>query len=324
MEVPAVIPYTIVKSMQAISNVYEMRLLTMILAKAQAGTRTYDARLKDFNIEKYPYNVQLSFPARYLLKSGDRNYDNITLAFGLAQKTIPWHHGDTVRHINVIANPTYEIRQGVKYVSCTIDNTLWLEMTDFASGHRYLDLAVMMRLKSHYSVIMYCLISNQGSTIEYRIETLRRLLGVDDKPAYQDFHAFDKRILSKAKAELDQASPISFHYGGDRHGRGGRYDLIKIQPYVNDSYTHPVLDDQGRVQELLSKRIQLDDRVTDYLRCQYNAQDKGMQAVAAYLPRLGTWQQQIDYLATVRQKALKAGAVSLMAYLHACLKAVSL
>ena len=51
MEVPAVIPYTLVKSMQAITNVYEMRLLTMILAKAQAGTRTYDARLKDFNIE---------------------------------------------------------------------------------------------------------------------------------------------------------------------------------------------------------------------------------------------------------------------------------
>lgn len=321
MEVPAVIPYAIVKSMQAISNVYEMRLLTVILAKAQSGLQTHDTRLQTINVEHFPYNVQVTFPARYILNPGDRNYTNITKAFTLAAKTFAWETRDEVRRVNVIANPTFTTMHGEKMLTVTVDNRLWLEVVDFSKGHRYIDLAVMMRFKSHYSVIMYCLVANQQQSIEYRIETLRRLLGVDGVASYDDFNAFSRRILIKAKEELDKYSPTTFHYSGDRHGRGGRYDLIRIQPVANPNYTLPVYDDAGRVKELEKKKIRLDDRVTDYLATAYEMTDDEIRQVVNYMPKLGSWDAQISILAQIKATAARTGVRNLKGYLHATLKA---
>lgn len=74
-----------------------------------------------------------------------------------------------------------------------------------------------MAMPSANSMRMYCLISGQSKPIEYKIDTLKQMFGVADK--YKNNSDFIKRVIGKAKEELDKISPWTFNYAAKRDGR---------------------------------------------------------------------------------------------------------
>lgn len=309
----SIIPYAIIGSLAKIDNVYELRLFGWILAKAQSVLKLYNKNLSDINLQYALDMAELTMPARYLLQDGDRNYHNIKKAYSLANKTIDYERNGVNYHLNIIAFPMVYKDGGTVMFKCVIHNELWHGLLNFTKGYRLINLQTYMALKSNYSVIMYMLISQQTKQTNYTIAALRKLTGADAFKAYDRTSNFLKKVIDRAKEELDQHSPYTFGYGLYRAGRGGGYKEIIITPMVNENYAKP--ENKKMEKEIARQRVRLDERVQRCLQDTFGMEPGGMEAIEGLLTQIGDWQRQLDYLADVRQYAFKASIKNPAGYL---------
>lgn len=315
----AIIPYIIVDSLRKIDNIHEMRLFGYVIAKAQALLKNYNKYLDAINIEHALRITRFTMPARYLLAPGDNNYRNVTKAFTLQTKTVTYKTDNAEMQLNIIAFPEHEYRQGQHYVTFVIHQQLWWALRDFTKGHRLINLPIMLRLKSTYSVIMYILCSNQKEPVNYQTRTLKRILGVEEKKAYERNSNFLAKVIEPARRELNEKSPYSFDYSLRRSGRGGPYTNIIIQPKTNTPA--PLSDEEeARATDLERQRINLQPEVVFMLEDFFGMNTKTIERLEAQLGAIGDHVAQLRWLSEVKEAALRHRVANRAGYLTEALR----
>lgn len=309
----AVIPYPIIYTFAKLSNIHEARLFGWLLAKAQSVLKLYNKDLREINVEHALDMVRLTIPTRYLLGDGDNNYRNAKKAFTLADKKIDYERDGNIYHLSIIAFPTILKRQGNSVLQCVVHNQIWHALLDFTKGHRLIDLRAFFELKSPYSIVMYILVSQQTQPMSYGTDTLRRLLGVEDKKSYDRTSNLFARVIDPAREELDKVAAYSFDYTAERKGLGGRYESVVIIPRASKRATALPFDSKS--EEIQKQRLRLDDRVSEYLATAYGMTAKEQEVAEPLLMRLGDYGEQIRRLADIKTAMLKTRVRNRKGYL---------
>ncbi len=119
--------------------------------------------------------------------------------------------------INWIASA--EIEMGTGIIEFEFSEKLKPYLLQLKSHFTKYNLDNILQLKSGFSIRMYELLKShqfQGK-VEYDLEELKTLLGVDDK--YDEYTDFKKRVLKTAQIELKNKSDIYFNYKEKRLNR---------------------------------------------------------------------------------------------------------
>lgn len=98
---------------------------------------------------------------------------------------------------------------------------IWTAILDFSAGFRRFEMAKVLQLRSAYSMRLYQLLSGQETPIEYSIDKLKNMLGLNDK--YKDKPLnFISRVILPAKAELDELAPYTFDFQPTYERKSGK------------------------------------------------------------------------------------------------------
>lgn len=87
---------------------------------------------------------------------------------------------------------------------------IWGAILDFSKGFRRFEMAKVLQLRSAYSMRLYQLMSGQERPLEYSLDNLKSIFGLENK--YPRPVDFIKRVIIPAKEELDRLAPYSFDY----------------------------------------------------------------------------------------------------------------
>lgn len=292
-------PWPVVQCLCQLDNIYEVRLFGWVLAKAQSVLKLYNKDLSDINVEHAMRVTRVTIPSRYILSYGDKNYQSVKKAFGLADKKLVWTHDNRELYLTIIALPEIIKTEGRSLVTFVIHNDLWHALLDFGRGYRLFSMTSLMSLSSPYSVIMYLLVSNQKGPMTLSLAYLKKLLGVEGKKSYERGNNFFGRIIDPARQELDQKTPYSFEYTAERTGRGGSYTSMVLTPRLSTRYKKQTQAD-GTVTLVLKLRSRLDDGVIEYLKESFELQESSLEAVEKLLPPSWTPAQILDHAARVK------------------------
>lgn len=128
---------------------------------------------------------------------------------------------------------------GKSEINVLITESMWKIFAEFSKGFRKYELECAMKLKSTYSLRLYQLISNVDIPIEYKIEELKFMFGMDVNK-YTRTYNFIQKVIEPAKAELDEKAPYTFTYklleeDNNRKGRS-KIDRILFFPKKNRKY----------------------------------------------------------------------------------------
>lgn len=111
---------------------------------------------------------------------------------------------------------------------------IWTAILDFSKGFRRFEMAKVLQLRSAYSMRLYQLMSGQERPLEYSIDNLKRIFGLEGQ--YPRPADFIKRVIIPAKEELDKLAPYSFDFepilrgGVGKPGKKGITGII-FKPY---------------------------------------------------------------------------------------------
>lgn len=315
----AQISYIVLQSLRQLDNIYEVRLLGWVIAKAQAALKRYNKDLSHINMEHALNLVRVTLPARYLLQIGDTNYKNIPKAFTLAQKTVDYWRDGHLYKLNIIAFPEYVEKGRERYITFVIHNQLWNALLDLSQGWRLVNLPAYMRLQSTYSVIMFVIISQQTAPFTYHIDTIKRLLGADRQKAYQRTSNFIAKVINSAQKELNDYAPFTFTYTLERKGRGGGYENITITPIVNKNMK-PFRNESAKEKLLDAQRIRLNDEVVTYLQNAWQLDNAAIERIENIIEQWGDYDVQIRRLAEIKETADRTRPANYAGYLMNALK----
>lgn len=308
----ALIPYTIVRSLASLDNIYETRLFGWVLAKAQSVLKLYNKDLSAINIEHALGLTRVTIPARLLLGEGDKNYTQVVKAFELADKRIDYTKDNTVYHLNIIAFPELRKDGRKSIVTFVIHQQMWHALLDFSKGYRLFSLQVFMSLSSKYAIIMYLLITQQSQPKNYGIAALRQLLGCDGQKAYDRGANFFARVLDPARTELKNKAPWYFEYSATKEGRQHKYIEVIVTPVLNKAFVLETNDVGRKATEL---RTRLDDEVTRYMIESFRIDGKAVETVEPIVMRIGTKEQQLAKLGEIRTRTLSTRVKNPAGYL---------
>ena len=301
-EKPSIIPYAIIETITNLDNIYEARLFGWVVAKAQSVLKLYNKDLSAINIEHAMNLTRVTLPARYLLQETDKNYSNVTKAFGLATKKIIYERDNRLYHLNVIAFP--ELVKDGRFVNVTfvIHNELWHALLDFTKGYRLFNLSTYIRLSSKYTIVLYLLITQQNAPQTYLIGTLRRILGCEKLKAYDRGANFFARVIEPARKELMSKAPYYFDYTASKTGRDHKYTEIVIAPKMNPNYSAP--GDAGLTKTVNQLRVRLAPEVTSYIQDFFGNDVRSIERIENILINYGNTQRQLEKLEEIKRRCL--------------------
>lgn len=319
----AIIPYSIIESLSQLENIYEARLFGWVIAKAQSVLKLYNKDLSDINVQFALDIVRVTIPVRYLLSPSDDNYNQAKRAFTLADKKIEYQKDNRYYRLSIIALPVYVKEGRSSFVTFIIHNELWHALLDFSKGYRLFALSALMSLQSTYSIILFLLISQQTKPIHLTMAYLRKLLGIDNKKAYDRSNNIFQKILDPARLELEKKAPMTFEYSARRTGSNGRYTEIFLTPRLSDkTKAEPNKIKTEIVKTVETMRVRMSDNVKWYLQANYEFDAAGLATVERLLPSKWSEQETIDFLERIRHTCLTNRIKNKRGYLVNSLKNV--
>lgn len=312
-----IIPYALIQSLNCLGNIYEARLFSWILAKAQCVLKYYNKDLGNINIQ-YALNLaRVTLPAKLLLAPGDDNYKNISKSFTLANKTIEYTSSTgNLYRLNIIAFPEYYKKDGKSYVTFVIHNQLWHAILDnFRHGYRIVNLLDILSLTSKYSVILYLLLSQQKEYV-VSVQKLRTLLGASS--SYNKWNNFQNRIINTAIRDIESHTNCRIHYTTQRaeNKKGCPVDSLNFsfEYHPNDG-----VPDSTRTQAQ-KLRCNLDEEVQQELTRIYEVPPARYDKFEPLLSALGGKSEQLTYLDKVCASMRKHRVRNKAGYLYKSLR----
>lgn len=297
----SVIPYAIINCITQLDNIYETRLFGWVLAKAQSVLKLYNKDLSEINVQHALDLTRVTLPARLLLNPDDKNYANVTKAFGLATKKITYERDNREYHLNIIAFPEV-IKDGRRSsVTFVIHSEIWHALLDFSRGHRTFSLPAYIRLTSKYSVILYLLVSQQTHPVNYSFSRLKQLLGCADYSSYNRGANFVTKVLDPAREELLAKAPYFFDYSCTKSGSSHAITEIIIIPQPNPKQA--VYDELAK-EEVMRLRLRLDDDVRRYCEENFYIKPQPLGRIEPLIVRIGEKNKQLGKLAEIKEQCI--------------------
>ena len=313
----SLVPFALIESLKCLDNIYEARLFSWIIAKAQSVLKYYNKELGSINIQFALDMARVILPAKMLLAPGDDNYKEIPKAFSLANKTVDYiSESGNVYHLNIIAFPEYiKNPNGTSYVTFVIHNQLWHAILDnFKKGYRVVNLLDIFHLTSKYSVILYYLLSQQRQ-FRVGVDVLRQLMGAPD--SYRKWNNFENRILRSSIKDIHEHTNCRVEYTKEIN------DEMRGKPVTTltfSFYTQKNDPDAERLEKCEELRSMLSDEVVSELERMFEIKPSEVGRFEAKLLQLGSSGQQLSYLDKVAETARRGGVANKAGYLYTSLK----
>ena len=200
-------------------------------------------------------------PIKHITENTDHDIELAESALDELLKTrIKYEHqtklGDTIRGSFTFAEG-YKININQKIVSVSVSEDCYLTLLNFIFGFSRYDLHIIRKFKSVYSVRLYEILYGQEKEFYLTVEEIKKMFVVDDK--YKDTSNLKKKVIEKAKKEIDKLSPRTFdvEYIYKKNGSplGGRSHLhtVKFIPKDNPNVNY-ICQEQVDKMKLASKR----------------------------------------------------------------------
>lgn len=201
-------------------SVYEKRILSKIITSMQP---MIEGKHLHGRVERTLFgDIKVEYPLTFITDDDTNRVQYQEALKALATKGIEFENEKVWQFCNIIQSPKIIKNKGiVNFTICTEMVDLFL---NFSKGYSKYILEISLKLRSVASARMYELISNQPTTLKYKIDNLKKLLGAEN---YLNGN-FIQRILIPAQKELNEVANWSFDYELIRKGR--RYEYILLHP----------------------------------------------------------------------------------------------
>jgi plasmid replication initiation protein len=245
-------------------NVYEKRVLFAIIDMVQfllSGQKLNG----QFKLQKELFDLyDVEMPIAAMLHGeDDKNYGRIKNALeSLQHKVIEYEDDEEWIAMPIIGFP--KIKKHASVVQFRLHEYIYDALFNFSKGFKKYELQTVMSFESTYAMRFYELFSQQTTPLNYSIEALKKMFGVEGK--YKNVNDFIKRVIIAAKKELDAKSPYSFEFNPMK--TGPRFTSIRFYPVK----TMNKAGDTAERHELslqLSPSMVLQRATLDYLKNNY-------------------------------------------------------
>lgn len=204
--------YVVTKSNQLVQanyklSVIEQKIVLFLVSKIRKDDedfKTYTLSIKEFN--------------ELLGNKGTPKYSELReITKKLLGKVLEIWEDDKLKQMGWISYVEYNKSEGS--ISLSFDPRLKPYLLQLKKEFTSYKLKNVMQLKSSYSIRIYEILKQwqKVKKTEITLEKLRKLLGVEDK--YKEYHNFKKRVLNRAKKEINQNTDIDFDFEEIKKGR---------------------------------------------------------------------------------------------------------
>ena len=226
-------------------SLYEQRIIVKVVEHAQ---KVIEGRNMSANLKKLPHdfdNVKISLPARYVLDENNDHYDHVyNAARSLMSRTFEYYDLDTkIWHASpLIYNVHVRSRSGV--VEFYVARCLFDVILDFRKGFRRYDINTALNLGSPAAIRLYIILSGQQTPIEFKIDYLKKLFGVEDK--YRQTADFIKRVIEPARILLNNEGCCSFAFHRIRENdrKGSKVVALRFIPVFKNKQQANITSDE--------------------------------------------------------------------------------
>lgn len=314
------LPYSIVDTLRQLSNIYEVRLLGWIIAKAQSVLKLYNKNLSEINMQHAIGATRVTLPLRYILNSpDDKNHRHaFDKVKDLAAKRIEFEKNDVVYHLNVIAFPELHKHGKNSFLTFLIHQEFWHALHEFTKGYRLIDIGCFLRLSTARDAALYVICSQQTEPIEFGIDKLKKTLGATSA-GYKKNNNFIDKYIKPAREELDRKTPFSFDFEVKIQGREIYAIVIKPRPSTQFTPDSP----PDFIEAIASQRVRLSDEVREYISEKFNMPPLDIERIEGNVLALGDMTQQLNFLGRVYTAARRGTIRNLGGYLVNALKATA-
>lgn len=194
----------------------------------------------------------------YKIQTPTKNYFEITIP---AHDIMPYgdtsHYSVLKEHLKGLMNVILEknkddvkkfqyyhlindIEGDTKVIRMNIRSEVWDALLNFSKGYRYYNINKALTLNSAYSLRFYLIVAGQKQPVTFSINYLREMFDLKEK--FSDNNTFIKKVVQKAKDELDIKTPYSFDYSlqrqtADKKGRPGISAVTILPKYIQSNDT---------------------------------------------------------------------------------------
>ena len=260
-------------------SVYEKRVLYRLIEMAQADMKGKKLR-PGYQIGETLFKDKvIIMPLNAFLKDEtDQNYSRVKQALtDLRNKTLEYDDGDVWRLIGIIEKPSFTRLQG--YVEFEVQPMIWKAILNFAKGFSKYEIKTAMSFDSTFSMRFYELFSNNLRPQTITIDDLKKRFKLEGK--YKNRPAdFIKKVVEKAKKELDAKAPFSFEFEPLRTGR--KITAVRFIPYRIPENQDLELE-KKKLQRQTSVNFDISVEISRYLKEKFDFDDKGLRANADLL-----------------------------------------
>lgn len=208
-------------------NLIQTRLLYRLVEFAQSEITGQIIARKMVRWQHDLHDVRIQLPAKCLLSDGSKHYEDVKASvFALQKQVLESYDSDrgVWRSAPVIFNVSLTKNRGV--LEFSVADWVWDNILDFSRGFRRFELGTLLSLKSPHAMRMYSLVSGQTRTLQYGVQRLKELFGIENK--YAQTRDFIKKVIEPTKKELDNYCPYSFTWSPIKEGR--KVIAISIHP----------------------------------------------------------------------------------------------
>ena len=309
------VSYNVGKLLAQVYDIYQLRMLTWILVKAQQSTGKVDKNLKDINLQFALDIGQIELPVSLITTDTSHARAHVRRAFELQDKVFYADCKGAPVEIRAIAFPTTAKVQGQWRIRYYIHRSLWLALLDFSKGWRKLNIASLLKIHRPTTMVLYFLISRQSSPQTYITATLRNMLHLG--PGYEKRANLIARVLKPAQQELAKCD-TSFDFTFSTISRTNHDDYITLTPIaLTPERSEEVSQAADNMQH------DLPAEVADYLTDKFAATPRDLSTLTPLLSHHRTPYEAIDHIARIHTAALRAGTSNRMGYLIAALRGKS-
>lgn len=287
-------------------SIDEKRILYRLVEYAQEEIEGLNIKDHMYKVHHRQNDVQIIMPIASVLVIGEKNDYNKNYATvkkackSLGTKYFEWEDNGIYRGDPIIYH--IEINKGTGVMKFCVVDWIWEAILDFSKGFRKFDLAIAMKLKSVYSMRFFEIMSGQTKPLELTISDIRVMFRLENK--YGDIKDLQRRVLKAARKELDQVSPYSFEFIANYIGNKiVSFTLYPVFIAANQDEKLVEMEQQAKV----TARLQLDQRVYDYLKISYGFKSEEINKnKKTLIEGQKTIVNFIDFIASLRPNAIHA------------------
>lgn len=189
--------------MQGKLSVYALRLFLQIVRQANEVLEgTLSKQYLQQQADWKSVSCRFAVPILDVLTEGSQHYEEVkAAAVELEKKVVSYYEPSRKAWLSSPIIYNVCIKDGAGIIEFQAAEWIVKLILNFAQGFSHYQFSNAMSLQSSYSLRMYMLTASMSRPVTYKIDFLRKMLGVDDK--YQQTRDFLKRCILPAAADLE-------------------------------------------------------------------------------------------------------------------------